>query len=251
MSSLMNSPMMEGIMNNPDILRNMMMNNPQMQAIMDANPQIRHALNDPASLRQTMEMMRNPHAMQQAMRSQDLMISQLENHPLGFNALRRMHEEVTEPMMEAAANAQQTPNPWAQVQQTPVAQPTSLTSTALPNPWGGSPNPNPNPWAGLSAGATPGATNPFSMLQNPMLSGLGDESQMMAMMSNPLVQQQMAAMMQNPQMLQQIASMNPQMAPIVNSPQFRAMMSNPQLLQQMMNPSNMQVCCYSFCLFLF
>ena len=39
--------------------------NPQMQAMMDANPQIRHVLNDPSVLRQTMEMMRNPNAMQQ------------------------------------------------------------------------------------------------------------------------------------------------------------------------------------------
>ena len=36
-----------------------------MQAMMDANPQIRHVLNDPSVLRQTMEMMRNPNAMQQ------------------------------------------------------------------------------------------------------------------------------------------------------------------------------------------
>lgn len=45
-------------------------------------------------LRQTMEMMRNPNAMQQAMRSQDLAMSQIENLPGGFSALRRMYEEV-------------------------------------------------------------------------------------------------------------------------------------------------------------
>lgn len=41
-----------------------------------------------------MEMMRNPNAMREAMRSQDLAMSQIENHPEGFNALRRMYEEV-------------------------------------------------------------------------------------------------------------------------------------------------------------
>jgi ubiquilin len=46
-------------------------------------------------LRQTMEMMRNPNAMQQAMRSQDLAMSQIENLPGGFSALRRMYEEVS------------------------------------------------------------------------------------------------------------------------------------------------------------
>lgn len=43
---------------------------------------------------QAMEMMRNPNAMREAMRSQDLAMSQIENHPEGFNALRRMYEEV-------------------------------------------------------------------------------------------------------------------------------------------------------------
>jgi hypothetical protein len=54
----------------------------------------RHVLNDPAMLRQTMEMMRNPNAMNQAMRSQELAMSQVENMPGGFNALRRMYEDV-------------------------------------------------------------------------------------------------------------------------------------------------------------
>ena len=39
--------------------------------------------------------MRNPNAMQQAMRSQDLAMSQIENLPGGFSALRRMYEEVS------------------------------------------------------------------------------------------------------------------------------------------------------------
>ena len=41
-----------------------------------------------------MQMMRNPNAMREAMRHQDMAISQLENHPEGFNALRRMYEDV-------------------------------------------------------------------------------------------------------------------------------------------------------------
>ena len=38
--------------------------------------------------------MRDPSAMREAMRHQDIAMSQLENHPEGFNALRRMYEEV-------------------------------------------------------------------------------------------------------------------------------------------------------------
>ena len=37
-----------------------MESNPQLRALMDRNPQLRHALSDPATLRQTMQMMRNP-----------------------------------------------------------------------------------------------------------------------------------------------------------------------------------------------
>jgi ubiquilin len=41
-----------------------------------------------------MEYMQNPNAMREMMRSQDLAMSQIENHPEGFNALRRMYEDV-------------------------------------------------------------------------------------------------------------------------------------------------------------
>ena len=80
----------------------MMTSNPQMRALLDSNPQLNHILNDPSVLRQTMEMARNPAAMQQAIRNQDLALSQIENVPGGFNALTRMYHEVQEPMLEAA-----------------------------------------------------------------------------------------------------------------------------------------------------
>lgn len=48
MQQIMSSPMMDNLMNNPDLMRDMMLNNPQMQSMLDANPQMRHILNDPA-----------------------------------------------------------------------------------------------------------------------------------------------------------------------------------------------------------
>merc|ERR1719502_317803 len=108
----MNSPMMQSIMNNPEIMQNMITSNPAMQQMLDANPHMRHVLNDPSLMRQTMEMMRNPAAMREAQRHQDIALSQIENHPEGFNALRRMYEDVQEPMMEAARMQQaQAQNP--------------------------------------------------------------------------------------------------------------------------------------------
>ena len=38
------------------------------------------------------------------MRHQDLALSQLENHPEGFNALRRMYSEVQEPLFDGIDN---------------------------------------------------------------------------------------------------------------------------------------------------
>ena len=94
MRNIMESPMMQNMMSNPDLIRNMVVDNPQMRQVLDANPQLNHVLNDPQLMRQAMEYMRNPDAMRQMMRSQDLAMSQIENHPEGFNALRRMYEDV-------------------------------------------------------------------------------------------------------------------------------------------------------------
>ena len=88
-------------------------------------------------MRQSLQMMSNPNAMQEAMRHQDMALSRLENHPEGFTALRRMYEDVQEPLMEATQNAMRNPN--TQQQQQPQTNPWSSnapTTSALPNPWG-------------------------------------------------------------------------------------------------------------------
>ena len=48
---------------------------------MERNPEINHMLNNPDILRQTMEMVRNPAAMQELMRNQDRAMSNLESIP--------------------------------------------------------------------------------------------------------------------------------------------------------------------------
>ena len=83
---------MQNLMDNPETLRSMMTSNPQMR-VSDSNPQLNHILNDQCPP-PTMEMARNPAAMQQAIRNQDLALSQIENVPGGFNALTRMYHEV-------------------------------------------------------------------------------------------------------------------------------------------------------------
>lgn len=112
--------------------------------------------------------MRNPQAMQEAMRSQDLQLSQIENLPGGFNALSRMYLDVQEPMMEAtsrlnnqSSNRNQTP---------PSPQLTAPNTSALPNPWGSVPSqPQPNLINGMGGGM--GGMNPTMMQQ--MMQNMG------------------------------------------------------------------------------
>ena len=53
----------------------MMENNPEMRALMDSNPELRNMLQDPEIMRQSMQMMRDPSAMQNMLRQQDLAMS--------------------------------------------------------------------------------------------------------------------------------------------------------------------------------
>lgn len=62
---------------------------PFYQAMMQANPEVAQMFNDPALLRQSLEMARNPRLMNEMMRSSDRQLSNIESHPEGFNALRR------------------------------------------------------------------------------------------------------------------------------------------------------------------
>lgn len=156
-----------------------------------------------------MEMMRNPNAMRQAMRSQDLAMSQLENLPGGFNALRNMFETIQEPMMDAAQQSQHIPS-----SSTSSAPPTAPVNSALPNPWGGGSASGAantaNPFAGLGGMGGMGVNNnPFGGFGG--MGGLGgmggmggDPAQAMAMLQNPAMQQMMQQMMQNPAFMEQV-----------------------------------------------
>lgn len=164
------------------------------------------------------------------MRHQDLAIGQLENHPEGFNALRRMYEDVQEPMMQSFST------PTTSTPSSSSSTGTSPNNAALPNPWG------------RQTSAAPGNTMqpPFGFggsMPMPMpMPGMGamDPAVMQGMLNNPAVMQQVQAMMSNPAMVQQMAAMHPELGGMLNNPQIRAMLSNPQMLQQMINPANMQ-----------
>ncbi|XP_050227512.1 ubiquitin domain-containing protein DSK2a-like isoform X2 [Mercurialis annua] len=272
MREIMNTPVVQSLMNNPEIMRNLIMNNPQMREIIDRNPELAHILNDPSTLRQTLEAARNPELMREMMRNTDRAMSNIESSPEGFNMLRRMYETVQEPFLNATTMAGNTgadgANPFAALlgnqagNQAGVgtANP-STTNSESPT---GSPAPNtnplPNPWTATGTGGgglnntarsnTAGDARP----QTPAgLGGLGlpefdslfgsmtDTNLVNQMVQNPGISQIMQSLLSNPQYLNQVLGANPQFRSLLDSnSQFREMLQNPDFLRQLTSPETMQ-----------
>lgn len=257
LEQMTNNPMFQSMMNNPSFIRSAMESNPQMRQLMESNPELRQMLDDPEMMRRSMEMMRDPSAMRNMMRNQDLAMSQIENIPGGFSALRRMYEDVQEPLMDALSNnntGAANNAPRTSTSQHNANAASGAAGAAMPNPWGrSSTNTNAstspggasnlfegagsmnNPWANSSQQNT--STIPGMDFNN---MGINME-QSIQMLENPLVQQMMDQMMQNPAMLQQMMDSNPMMRQLrETNPQMAEMMSNPETIRSMMNPSNLR-----------
>ncbi|KAL3345843.1 hypothetical protein AABB24_024669 [Solanum stoloniferum] len=273
MRDMLNMPLVQNLMNNPEIIRNMIMNNPQMREIMDRNPELAHVLNDPATLRQTMEAARNPELMREMMRNTDRAMSNIESSPEGFNMLRRMYENVQEPLLNATtmggdARSDVGSNPFAallgaqgagqgrnQSTNPPTTGSEATANTPAPNT-----NPLPNPWA--SAGTGSGQTNTTARSNTAgetrapppaglgglalpdlegMLGGMPDAASLNQMMQNPAVSQMMQSLLSNPQYMNQMLGMNPHLRNMLDSnSHLREMMQNPEFIRQMTSPETMQ-----------
>ncbi|XP_047314891.1 ubiquitin domain-containing protein DSK2b-like isoform X2 [Impatiens glandulifera] len=265
MRDIMNMPAVQNLISNPDIIRNLIMNNPQMREIIDRNPELAHVLNDPATLRQTMEAARNPELMHEMMRNTDRAMSNIESSPEGFNMLRRMYENVQEPFLNATTMAgdarnDANSNPFAALLGTaggdPATNPTSAGSENAASAPAPNANPLPNPWASAAAGgAQTNATarsNPGGDTRQPAvagLSGLGlpplgstqDMASMSQFMQNPAVSELMQSVLSNPQYMNQMLGLNPQLRNMLDSnAQVREMMQNPEFIRQLTSPEMMQ-----------
>ena len=65
-----------------------------LSQLTERNPELSAVLNDPQLLRQSLQMASNPNLMREHMRTSDRAPSNIEAMPEGFNALRRMFENV-------------------------------------------------------------------------------------------------------------------------------------------------------------
>ncbi|XP_010548158.1 PREDICTED: ubiquitin domain-containing protein DSK2b-like isoform X2 [Tarenaya hassleriana] len=267
---MMNTPAIQNLLNNPELMRTLIMSNPQMRELVDRNPELGHVLNDPSILRQTLEAARNPELMREMMRNTDRAMSNIESTPEGFNMLRRMYENVQEPFLNATTMSGNTDsnshsNPFAAllgnqgaVQGRDASNNPSTTSAetgtgnSVPNA-----NPLPNPWSGTGGQTTaPGTTNSTGNTGAPGLGGLGglgllgmdpalgttpDASQLNQLLQNPAVSQMMEGLLSNPQYMNQIINLNPQLRSMLDmNPQMREMLQNPEFLRQLTSPETMQ-----------
>ncbi|XP_075872239.1 ubiquilin-4 isoform X1 [Nelusetta ayraudi] len=271
LSQIMENPLVQNMMSNPDLMRQMIVANPQMQQLMERNPEISHMLNNPELMRQTMELARNPAMMQEMMRNQDRALSNLESIPGGYNALRRMYTDIQEPMF-SAAREQFGNNPFSALSGNSEsgAQPSRTENREpLPNPWGPPNASNPSESGGAAtgsgsgsssttipnpAGTNPSVSNPLGInagsLGNGMFNSPGMQSLMQQISENPQLMQNMLSAPYMRSMMQSL-SQNPELASqvLMNNPLFAG---NPQLqeqfrsqlpifLQQMQNPEALSV----------
>jgi len=257
MRELMDSPLTHSLMSNPEIVRSMIQANPQMRQLIERNPEIGHMLNNPDILRQTMEIARNPAMLQELMRNQDRAMSNLESLPGGQSALQRMYRDIQEPMLNAAQE-QFGSNPFqalgggnnaaAAAAAGSSQPPAGENSTPLPNPW--SPNAaaaagsTPTTTSGTAATTTSAATPPTTgsaMFTSPgmqsLMSQMTENPQLMQNMLNaPYTQNMFRAMAENPDLATNLISSNPLFA---GNQQLQDQMRNmmPAFLQQLQNPA--------------
>ncbi|XP_046439274.1 ubiquilin-1-like isoform X1 [Daphnia pulex] len=226
--NMMDNPLVQSLMSNPDYMRQILTSNPQMQQLLERHPEINHVMNNPELLRQTMEIARNPAMLQELMRSQDRALSNLESIPGGYSALQRMYRDIQEPMFNAAQE-QFGGNPFAAL----VNNAGPLAGSA--NPQAGQENraPLPNPWSGPSSTQSPGSnseTRTGGENRSPSSSaaqGVTGMPGMPGMINSPGMQSLMQQIVDNPQLMQSMMN-----APYVQS-MFQQMGSNPQLAEQM------------------
>merc|ERR1719269_296350 len=105
-----------------------MLDNPMMQQMMD------NMMSNPEMMEMVMNM--NPQLRQMMMRNVDRAMSNLETVPGGMDALRRLHNDIQDPLWDAMQGQDQQSG---SAPQTYTAQDTSQAPSAAPmsNPWGG------------------------------------------------------------------------------------------------------------------
>lgn len=138
------NPMMQQMMSNPGNMRSLLGSMQRMQMLMDQNPEVNHLLSNPDVLRESLEMVRNPAALQEVMRNYDRALNNMESMPGGHNVLRRMYTEFQEPLLSAfqeeftTNNNDNTNSTTGDTTSNNPEQQRTENRDPLPNPWASS-----------------------------------------------------------------------------------------------------------------
>ncbi|KAF6778568.1 hypothetical protein AHF37_01839 [Paragonimus kellicotti] len=251
--SMLENPMVQSLMSNPDVIRSLFQANPQMRELMERNPEVGHMLNNPELLRQSMEIARNPAMMQEMARNYDRALSNLEAVPGGMNHLQRIFRDIQEPLMDAAASMRSgentetpTSNPFADLAGVRRAAP---TNEPMPNPWAPATSPSSDSTTVTTAPASGQNTD---LMQN-MLNQLSSRPELFSnAFQVPYVQAMLEAMSADPTVMENLIMNNPMIASVepgvrdrmrqmvpqlanqLSQPEFVNMLRNPRALQAMM-----------------
>jgi ubiquilin len=170
MQAMLDNPMVQSLMENPDVMREMMMANPQVRAMIEQNPEMERVLLDPATMRQTMAMARNPALRDEMIRNQDRAMANISSMPGGQNMLAQMHNQYQAPLMDADAaptseqSRREAENPFIALLRPPASR--QPNTAPLASAWASSPPPanGAGPRAGTPGATGAGAANPFAGL---------------------------------------------------------------------------------------
>lgn len=128
MRKIIDMPSVNNAVVNQHMMQNVIMNDPQMLDLVDRNPELAHILNDPTTIRQTLENARNPELMREMMRNADRAMSNIALSPERLIMLRQIYENGQEPFVNLGSNLFGTDSETTSNSSAPNANP-------LPNPW--------------------------------------------------------------------------------------------------------------------
>ncbi|CAG9813493.1 unnamed protein product [Phaedon cochleariae] len=210
--NLLDNPMVQQLMENPETMRSLLTRNPQMQELIQRYPEINQTLNNPELLRQTADLARNPSMLQELMRSHERSLGLEPSTNLhSTNPVPNLFQNIQEPMLSSAA---------AQFQAS--AQTTPARGVL-----------NPPPLASLLQQMSENPSIMQNMLQAPYTQSVlealaADPNMANAMLAqNPLVTN-------NPVLQAQMRNMMPQFMQQMQNPEIQSLMTNSQALDAIM-----------------
>ncbi|XP_045439258.1 ubiquilin-4 isoform X4 [Pipistrellus kuhlii] len=211
LSQIMENPLVQDMMSNPDLMRHMIMANPQMQQLMERNPEISHMLNNPELMRQ------------------------FGNNP--FSSLAGNSDSSSSQPLRTE-NREPLPNPWS------PSPPASQAPGSGGEGTGGSGTSQVHPTVSNPFGIN-AASLGSGMFNSPemqaLLQQISENPQLMqTVLSAPYMRSMMQALAQNPDFAAQMMVNVPLFA---GNPQLQEQLrlQLPVFLQQMQNPESLSI----------